>query len=92
VGTQRGRERVYARADLPVISLTEENLQVVRDDKQFNRHTSITGWPQSPDRNEQKEKRKLLCVQLSQDPAVKLVLPQSPIIRSDGMQGNEPVA
>jgi len=79
LGTQRGREKVYGRADLRVEKLIAQKLKAMRDDRPFERHTSVIGWPKDTDPNQQKADIKAICLELSHDPEVKLVLPQSPI-------------
>jgi len=82
LGLQSGRETVYARADLPVTVFSGQGLDAIRDDRPFNRHTSVIGWPVSEDLNEQKQRRKLLCLELSQARGVRLELPTQPVRRS----------
>lgn len=82
LGTQPGRDKIHGRADIPVKALVERKLRAVRDDIPFKRHTSVIGWPDPNDPDERKRQRKQICLELSQDPDVKLVIPESPIIRS----------
>jgi hypothetical protein len=78
---QPGREKIHGRADMPVKALIDRKLRATRDDNPFKRHTSVTGWPEPADRDERKQQRVQICLELSQDPDVKLVIPESPIIR-----------
>jgi hypothetical protein len=82
LSTQPGRDRILGRADVPVKALVHLKLRAIRDDKPFNRHTSVVGWPESADPDERKQLRKAICLELSQDSDIKLVIPESPIIRS----------
>ncbi|MGA9071995.1 MAG: hypothetical protein WB424_17160 [Terracidiphilus sp.] len=77
---QPGRNKIYGRADLPVEALVERQLRAIRDDNPFERHTSVKGWPESSDSDERKQRRIQICLELSQDPTVKLVIPESTII------------
>ena len=76
-----GRETVYARADVPVETLESLNLIAVRDDDPFERHTCVKGWPKEEDPNQQKQKLKLICLEISQSPHVTLMLPAEPITK-----------
>lgn len=78
---QPGRDRIYARADVPVSELTELKLRAVRDDDPFMRHTLVLGWPDVEDPNERKEQWKEICLALSQSLQVALVIPSAPIVR-----------
>lgn len=82
LGTQPGREKIHGRADIPVKSLVDSKLSAMRDDNPFKRHTSVIGWPESADSDERKQLWLDICLALSQDPDVKLVIPETPIIRS----------
>lgn len=82
LGTQPGRDKIQGRADLPVRAFVEKKLRAIRDDEPFERHTSVIGWPEPGDLDERKQQRLLICLELSLDPDVKLVIPESPIIRS----------
>jgi hypothetical protein len=77
-----GRERIHGRADIPTSSFIEKGLRTVRDDIGFQRHVSVTGWPQMADADERKQRRKEICLQLSLDAAIKLVVPASPVSKS----------
>jgi hypothetical protein len=79
LGTQPGRSRIYGRADVPVYALKEKDLRVIRDNRPFDRHTSVTDWPRGKDEDETKQIWKQICLELSQHPAVRLALPNSPI-------------
>ena len=79
LGTEPGRSRIYGRADVPVHALMEKDLRVIRDNDPFDRHTSVTGWPQGRDADETKQIWKQICLELSQNPTVKLAIPDSPI-------------
>jgi hypothetical protein len=81
LGDQPPRDKILARADLPVRALIERKLRAMRDDNPFQRHTSVIGWPKSTDPDQRKQQHKLICVELSNDPSVKLVIPESPIVR-----------
>ena len=76
---QPGRDKVYARADAPIAEFMRHKLRAVRDDNPFERHTLVLGWPNPKDPNERKEQWKLICLQLSQSPAVTLVVPDQPV-------------
>jgi hypothetical protein len=78
-GTAPGRSTIYARADVPVEQFIKQNLCAIRDDDPFVRHTSVSGWPNIADMDEQKSRWKEICLALSQAPEVKLVMPFSPI-------------
>ena len=82
LGTQPGRDKIYGRADVPVKELNERMLHAIRDDSPFERHTSVVGWPRSDNRDEQKQRWKQICLELSQHPDVKLLTPETPIRRS----------
>ena len=79
LGTQPGRNTIYGRADLPVESLIAQKLQAIRDDNPFERHTSVVGWPQDPDKERQKEDIKAICLEISLDPKVRLVAADPPV-------------
>jgi hypothetical protein len=80
-----GRNTIYARADVPVEQFRKQKLQAIRDDKPFNRHTSVVGWPPIADMNERKERWKEICLALSESPEVKLAIPPTPIcLKMDG--------
>lgn len=78
--TAQGRNKIHGRADVPVYAFTEKRLHVVRDDNPFERHTSVTGWPQTIDDDETKQQWKQICLELSLHPEVKLVVPELPIV------------
>lgn len=82
LGNQPGRDKIRGRADVPVKALAERKLRAFRDDNPFKRHTSVVGWPKSDDPHERKRQRMAICLELSQDPDIKLVIPESPIIPS----------
>jgi len=82
LGTQPGRDKIHGRADVPVRALTERKLRAILDDNPFKRHTSVIGWPAPADPDERKQQRKQLCLELSQDPDIRLIIPESPIIRA----------
>jgi len=81
LGNQAVRDKIHGRADVPVKAFIDRKLRAMRDDNPFERHTSVIGWPNSEDPDQRKQQRKLICLELSQDPTIKLVLPESPIIR-----------
>jgi hypothetical protein len=81
LGDKPGRDRIYARADVPVDELVDQGLRAVRDDDPFARHTSVLGWPDLADLDQRKEQWKEICLALSQCRRVELVIPQSPIVR-----------
>jgi hypothetical protein len=82
LGNQPGRSTIYGRADVPVGALNENKLRAIRDDDPFERHTSVVGWPRFDDGDEQKRRWKQICLELSENPDVKLVTPLTPIRRS----------
>ena len=79
LGTEPGRSRIHGRADIPVHVVKEKNLRVIRDNDPFDRHTAITGWPRGRNPDETKQIWKQICLELSQDPEIKLQLPDTPI-------------
>lgn len=81
LGSDRGRDKVHARTEIPVKELKHRQLRAIRDDHPFERHTSVKGWPIIADINEQKAQRKQICLELSQHPEVKLLVPPAPITR-----------
>jgi hypothetical protein len=81
LGDQRGRDKIYARADIPVKQLREHKLRAVLDNKPFKRHASVLGWPEEADPDQRKERWKEICVTLSASPEVLLVIPPEPIVR-----------
>jgi len=81
-GSQAGRSRIYARADVPVRAFIEKKLHAIRDDDPFERHTSVIGWPRGADADDTKQQWKMICLELSQDPTVKLIVPDAPVTRS----------
>ena len=83
LGSQSGRDKICGRADAPVKALIERKLRAIRDDNPFKRHTSVIGWPESTDADQRKQLRKQICLELSEDPDIKLILPESPIIICD---------
>jgi hypothetical protein len=82
LGSEKGRRTIYGRANIPVRALAEQALKAMLDNKTFPRHTSVVGWPKSSNGNEQKELRKAICLELSQNPAIKLATPEIPIARN----------
>lgn len=79
LGIEPGRDKIYGRADVPVQSLADVNLRALRDDKPFNRHTSVIDWPIESDANETKERWKQITLELSEDPRIHLVRPTTPV-------------
>jgi hypothetical protein len=67
LGTQPGRDKIYARADLAVAAVQRLDLKAVRDNDPFERHTVIVGWPKSSDVSEQKERWLQIALELSQE-------------------------
>jgi hypothetical protein len=82
LGTQAGRDKIHGRADVPVLALVEKSLRAIRDDNPFQRHTSVVGWPDPNNPDERKQQLIGICLELSQDQDVRLVIPVSPIARS----------
>ncbi len=78
---QPGRDKIHGRADIPVKALIDRKLCAIRDDNPFQRHTSVVGWPEPSNPDERKQQRMLICLELSQDLEIKLVMPEGPIIR-----------
>jgi hypothetical protein len=74
-----GRDKIRGRADMPVKALIKRNLRAIRDDNPFARHTSVIGWPRSSDPDQRKQQLKDLCLALSQDPEIKLIIPENPV-------------
>jgi len=83
LGKQRGRGKIYARVDVPVEQFLKQKLRAVLDNKPFKRHTSVMGWPEETDPNQRKERWKEISVALSASPEVVLVIPSSPIIKTE---------
>lgn len=83
LGTQPGRDKIYARADVPVAELLKQHLTAFLDNKPFKRHTSIVGWPDESDPIERKARWKQICIALSASPEVLLVIPSSPIVKTE---------
>jgi hypothetical protein len=81
-GSAQGRRNIYARADIPVTSLTDVKLRALRDDKPFVRHTSVIDWPLGSDGNETKALWLQICLELSEDHRIKLELPAIPAART----------
>lgn len=79
LGTQRGRDKIYGRADLFVASLIANRLKAIRDEDPFERHTSVVGWPQNNDPNQRKADIKAICLELSQDPNTRVFIHEPPI-------------
>jgi hypothetical protein len=82
LGSQPGRETIYARADIPVLSFVDVKLRAIRDDKPFERHTSVLDWPQGTDANERKQLWKHICLELSEDLRIRLAVPEGSVVRS----------
>lgn len=76
-----GRDHIYGRADVPVISLADVRLRALRDDKPFMRHTSVIDWPIGSDGNETKALWKQITLELSEDLRINLALPATPVGR-----------
>jgi hypothetical protein len=76
-----GRDHIYGRADIPVISLADVKLRALRDDKPFVRHTSVIDWPIGSDGNETKAFWKQITLELSEDLRVNLAFPVMPVGR-----------
>lgn len=74
------RRKVFARVDLSVRHLIEQELRAIRDDNPFERHTVVIGWPDSPDANERKAKTKEICLALCHAPSMNLELPPEEIV------------
>jgi hypothetical protein len=81
VGTGPGRSKIYGRADIPVRSIIEVRLRALRDDNPFERHTSVIDWPLGSDGNDAKAQWLQICLELSDDPRVSLLLPVVPITK-----------
>lgn len=81
LGSEPGRNKIYARADAPVQLYMDLALRALRDNKPFNRHTSIIGWPIESDAAETKQRWKLICLELSENPRMHLATPTNPIER-----------
>jgi hypothetical protein len=74
-----GRRTIYGRADVPLNTLITRKLRAIRNDKPFERHSSVVGWPHSTDADEMKQLYKSICLEISQDPDVKLLIPENPV-------------
>jgi hypothetical protein len=85
LGTQRGRTKIHCRADLAVEKFIAKKLQAIRDDDPFERHTSVVGWPRNADPDQQKAEIKAICLELSQDPEIRVVLPVAPITKDSSI-------
>ncbi len=79
---QPERSKILGRADIPVKALVERKLHAIRDDNPFKRHTSVIGWPSPADPDERRQVRVQISLELSQDPDIKLIIPENPIILS----------
>jgi hypothetical protein len=82
LGNQPGRDKIHARADIPVESLIDVKLRALRDDRPFERHTSVIDWPIGSDGNEAKALWLEICLKLSEDARINLALPAEPIVGS----------
>jgi len=65
-----------------VRTLIDRNLRALRDNNPFKRHTSVADWPKPADPYEKKQHMKQICLDISQDPNVKRIIPESPITHS----------
>jgi len=74
-----GRDHIYGRADVPVVSLADVKLRALRDDKPFVRHTSVIDWPIGSDGNETKALWKQITLELSEDLRINFTFPAMPI-------------
>ncbi len=81
IGNAPGRSKIYARADIPVQSLTDVKLRALRDDKPFIRHTSVIDWPLRSDGNDTKALWLQICLELSEDHRVRLELSPTPVVQ-----------
>jgi hypothetical protein len=81
LGSQPGRSTIYARADIPVLCLSDVKLRALRDDRRFRRHTSVIDWPLGSDTNETKALWKEICLELSEDLRVNLAVSPGPVVR-----------
>lgn len=79
LGTKRGRDKIYGRADITVGKLIAQELKAIRDDDPFERHTSVVGWPQSDDADRRKADIKAICLELSQDADTKVFILDQPL-------------
>jgi len=86
LGTQPGRDTIYGRADVPVGCFVSRRLRAILDNDPFLRHTSVVGWPESSDPQSQNELRLQICLELSQDPAIKLTIPESPVTHATSLE------
>lgn len=77
IGSSPGRTEIRARADVPVACFNTHSLSAIRDDKPFERHTSIVGWPDGQDESQTKAHWKEICLQLSLDERICLVRPST---------------
>jgi hypothetical protein len=77
--SEPGRNKIYARADVPVQSLLDVKLRALRDDKPFQRHTSVIDWPLGSDPNQTKALWIQICLELSEDPRICLAIPSTPV-------------
>jgi hypothetical protein len=74
-GNQPCRDTIRGRADIPVQSLADVKLRALRDDKPFKRHTCVIDWPIGSDENDAKALWNQICLTLSEDIRISLVLP-----------------
>lgn len=82
LGAQRGRDKIYGRADLSVRKLIAQKLKAIRDNDPFERHTSVVGWPQNDDPDQRKADIKAICLELSQDADTNVFILDQPIQNS----------
>jgi hypothetical protein len=76
------RPHMYARADLAVRDLIEQELRAIRNDDPFERHTNVVGWPDSADADDRKSKTIEICLKLCHAPSMNLVFPPEKIVWS----------
>lgn len=76
------RDKIYARADIPVQALSDLKLRALRDDMPFLRHTNVIDWPVGSDNDDTKALCKKICLDLSEDLRIQLAIPDAPVTRS----------
>jgi hypothetical protein len=66
LGDKPGHNKIYAHACVAVSVVTENELEAVRDNDPFERHTVVIGWPEIPDEVKRKERWLQIALKLSQ--------------------------
>jgi len=67
-----GATKLHARADVDVRHATEKRLRAIRDDKDYERHTNVVGWPVIADEDIRKRIWKGLATHLADHASLEL--------------------